>query len=163
MRMPKSLLLCSFFLCLFSLSLTAQSIKITDAAGKVTVVTAEQIAKLPHVTVEVKDHDTPAKFEGVPVSAVLGLAGISLGEKMRGARLADGILITAADAYKVLFALAELDPAFATREIILADKRDGKVLDSKEGPFRVVAPGDKRAGRWIRQVTEMKVVAAGGS
>jgi hypothetical protein len=40
-----------------------------------------------------------------------------------------------------------LDPAFAVRDIILADKRDGKPLDSKEGPFRIVSPGDKRAAR----------------
>ena len=50
----------------------------------------------------------------------------------------------------------------ATREIILADKRDGKPLAGlagKEGPFRIVAPGDKRPARWIRQVASMKVVA----
>jgi hypothetical protein len=57
------------------------------------------------------------------------------------------------------FALAELDPAFATREIIFADKRDSKPLGAKEGPFRIVAPGDKRPARWIRQLTELKVVA----
>ena len=55
------------------------------------------------------------------------------------------LLIEAADGYKVLFALAELDPDFAPREIILADTRDGKPLDAKEGPFRVVVPGDKKA------------------
>ncbi|MFY9673694.1 MAG: hypothetical protein WAK13_04545, partial [Terriglobales bacterium] len=60
--------------------------------------------------------------------------------------------------YKVAFALAEADPAFATRQIILADKRDGKPLGPKEGPFRIVAPGDKRPARWIRQVTEIKAV-----
>jgi hypothetical protein len=44
------------------------------------------------------------------------------------------------------------------REIILADKRDGKTLDAKEGPFRIVAPGDKRPARWIRQITALKVI-----
>ena len=84
--------------------------------------------------------------------------GITLGETLRGERLTEVLLIEAADGYKVVFALAEFDPAFAAREIILADKRDGKPLAGKEGPFRIVAPGDKRQARWIRQVTGMKIV-----
>ncbi len=73
--------------------------------------------------------------------------------------MTQALLIEAADGYKVVFALAELDPEFASREILLADKRDGKPLDAKQGPFRIVAPGDKRPARWIRQVTAFKVVS----
>jgi hypothetical protein len=123
---------------LLGLALNAQSPQVIDADGHATSITAAQLAKLPRVAVEVKDHDTPAKFEGVSLSALLNSAGI--------------------EGYKVLFALAELDPAFATRDIILADTRDGKPLDAKEGPFRVVAPGDKRPARWIRQVTTLRIV-----
>jgi hypothetical protein len=70
------------------------------------------------------------------------------------------LLVEAADGYKVVYALAEIDPAFASREIILADKRDGKPLDAKEGPFRIVAPGDKRPARWARQITTLRVTVA---
>ena len=42
--------------------------------------------------------------------------------------------------YRVVFALAEVDPAFAVRDIILADKRDGKPLDAKEGPRATIGP-----------------------
>ena len=87
------------------------------------------------------------------------MAGIQLGDTLRGPRLTEVVLASAADGYKVAFALAEIDSAFAVREILLADQRDGKPLDAKEGPFRIVAPGDKRPARWIRQVTELKVVA----
>jgi hypothetical protein len=52
-----------------------------------------------------------------------------------------------------------LDPAFAVREIVVADKRDGKPLDLREGPLRIVAPGDKRPARWARQVTTLRVIA----
>jgi hypothetical protein len=38
---------------------------------------------------------------------------------------------------KVVFALAEFDPDFTNREILLADKRDGKPLGAKEGPWRI--------------------------
>jgi hypothetical protein len=109
--------------------------------------------------VEVRDHDVPARFEGVPVSALLSIAGIQLGDTMHGPRMTEALLVEAADGYKVVFAVAEFDPAFAAREIILADKRDGKTLDAKEGPFRIVAPGDKRPARWIRQVTTLRLIA----
>ena len=78
---------------------------------------------------------------------------------MKGPQLTQALLIEASDGYKVVFALAEIDPGFATREILLADKRDGKPLDEKQGPFRIVAPGDKRPPRWIRQITSTKVVS----
>lgn len=147
---------CFFF---FVAGLSAQTLQIIDADGHSTTISAAQIANLPHVTVEARDHDVPARFEGVPVSALLTTAGIQLGDTMRGPRMTEVILVEAADGYKVVFAVAEFDPAFAAREIILADKRDGKTLDAKEGPFRIVAPGDKRPARWIRQVTALKVIA----
>ena len=78
---------------------------------------------------------------------------------MRGPRLTEALLVEAADNYKVVFALAEFDPDFTSREIVLADKRDGKPLDAKEGPWRVIVPGDKRPARWIRQVTSFKIIA----
>lgn len=152
-----------FRVVLFTLALTsalyAQSLQVMRADGTSATLTAVQITSLPHVTVNVKDHDTPAQFEGVPLAAVLNLAGVQLGTSMRGPRMTEALLVEAADGYKVVFALAEIDPDFATREILLADKRDGKPLDAKEGPFRIVAPGDKRPARWIRQITSMKIVA----
>jgi hypothetical protein len=136
----------------------AQTLQIIDVDGHATSVTMAQIASLPHVTVDVRDHDKAAQFEGVPLSALLATAGIQLGDALRGPRMSEVLLVEAADGYKVVFALAEVDPAFATREIVLAFKRDGKPMDAREGPFRIVAPGDKRPARWIRQVTTFRVV-----
>ena len=121
-------------------------------------VTAAQISKLPHLTVAVQIHDRPTQFEGVPLSSVLSLAGILLGDALRGPRMSDVLVEGAVDGNKVAFALAEADPAFATGEIILADMRDGKPLDTMEGPLRVVAPGDKRPARWVRQVSSRELL-----
>ena len=148
---------CCFLL--FVAGLSAQTLQIINAEGHSTSVSAAQIATAPHVTVEVRDRDVPARFEGVPVSALLSIAGIQLVDTMHGPRMTEALLVEAADGYKVVFAVAEFDPAFAAREIILADKRDGKTLDAKEGPFRIVAAGDKRPARWIRQVTALRLIA----
>jgi hypothetical protein len=137
--------------------LLAQSVQITRADGSSAAITAAQIAALPHVSVSVKDHDTPAQYDGVALGEVLKLGGVELG-KMKGPQMTQALLIEASDGYKVVYALTEVDPDFATREILLADKRDGKPLDEKHGPFQVVAPGDKRPARWIRMVTAIKVV-----
>jgi len=142
---------------LTSAAALAQSLQVTRADGTATTVTAAQIAALPTVSVNVKEHDTAAEFEGVGLAEVLKLAGIETG-KMKGPQMTQALLVEAADGYRVVFALAEVDPEFATREILLAIKRDGKPLDEKQGPFRIVAPGDKRPARWIRRVTSIKVV-----
>ena len=139
-------------------ALDAQSLEITRADGTSTSLTAAQIAALPHVTINTKDHDTPAQFGGVTLAEMLKLAGVETG-KMKGPQMTQALLVEAADGYKVVFALAELDPDFSDRQIILADKRDGKPLDDKQGPWRIVAPGDKRPARWIRQVTSCKIIA----
>ena len=160
MAQRRFLLVCvaCFFLC-FVAGSSAQTLQIINTDGQATTLTAAQIASSPHVTVNVKDHDVPAQFEGVPLATLLSSAGVQLGDKLRGPRLTEVLTVEAADGYKVVFALAEIDPAFATREIILADKRDGKPLDAKEGPFRIVAPGDKRPARWVRQVTALRILA----
>ena len=57
-----------------------------------------------------------------------------------------------------MIALPEIDPAFTDQQIVLAYLKDGKRLDEKEGPYRIVIPGEKRMARWVRQVTRLKIV-----
>ena len=160
MTRPRYLIICITCCCLLLVPIvSAQTLQIINAEGHATTLTAAQIASAAHVGVDVRDHDSPARFEGVPVSTLLSLAGIQLGDSLRGPRLAEVLLVEASDGYKVAFALAELDPAFAVREIVVADKRDGKPMDLREGPLRIVAPGDRRPARWARQVTTLRVIA----
>jgi hypothetical protein len=139
--------------------LSAQTLQVIDTEGRATTLDATQISSLPRLTVKTLDHDKSAEFEGVSLASLLSLAGVQLGDKLRGSRMTEVLLVEAADGYKVAFALAEVDPAFAMRDIIVANKRDGKALDPKEGPFRIVAPGDKRPARWVRQVTILRLIA----
>ncbi|MGH9901072.1 MAG: molybdopterin-dependent oxidoreductase [Pyrinomonadaceae bacterium] len=114
--------------------------------------------KLPRRAVRAKDHDgKEAAFEGVPLIEILQAAGAKVGEDLRGKNLAAYLLVEAADGYRVVFALPELDPAFNDRPILLADLRDGKPLSAAEGPLRVIVPGEKRHARWVRQVIALSV------
>jgi len=136
----------------------AQEIAVQNDAGVSVKVTAAEIAGLPHQKVSVTLHGKATSFEGVALRLVLQKAGITLGESLRGKRLATYLLVQAADGYRVVFALPELDPAFTDRIILLADRADGHPLDIKEGPFRIVVPDEKRMARWARQVIALKVV-----
>ena len=133
------------------------SLTVDGGNGKTITLTAADLSKLPQQTIKTTDHDTPATFEGVLLSDVLAKVDVPTGEKLRGKLLTSILSVEAADGYKVVFALPELDPAFTDRRVYLATKRDGKPLSEKEGPFRIIIPDEKRPTRWVRQVTALKI------
>lgn len=49
----------------------------------------------------------------------------------------------AAKDYPAVIALPELDPDFTDAEVILAYLQDGKPLDEKAGPYRIVISEEK--------------------
>jgi hypothetical protein len=120
--------------------------------------TLAELRALPRVTVTASEHGRPpAEYQGVALGRVLEAAGLELGSSLRGPRMATYVLVTAADGYRTIFALAELDTAFTSRSIILADRKAGAELDAKEGLLRIVAPEEKRPARWVRQVVRVTV------
>lgn len=120
--------------------------------------TAADLGKLPRRSVRAKDHDgKESEFEGAPLIEVLKLAGVKFGEGLRGKNLALYLVVEASDGYRAVYALPELDPAYTDKVIMLVDKRDGKALDAKEGPLRIVVPDEKMRARWVRQVTGLVV------
>ena len=133
-------------------------------AGRTETLTEAQFAALPHESVRAFDaHEKTAHvYSGVPVRALLAPLGVPFGEKLRGRSLRLVVLVRARDGYAVAYALAEFDPAFSDRTILLVDRQDGLPLYPGQGPLRIVAPGDKRPARWIRMVTSLDVVGAGG-
>ena len=124
--------------------------------------TTDDLAKLRRRSVQAKDHDgKDTVFEGIELAEVLRLAGVKYGEQLRGNELALFLVVDAADGYRAVFGLPELDHAFTDRIVVLADRRDGKPLAEKEGPLRVVVPDEKRQARWVRQVITLTIKRAG--
>jgi hypothetical protein len=135
-----------------------QQLTIQTEIGKQTILTKGDIEALPTTTVTTGPSDAPVTFVGISLKALLEKAGVGFGESLRGKRLASCLLVEAADGYRVVIALPELDPAFTDRQIVLAFLRNGKPLDEKEGPYRIVIPDEKRMARWVRQVTALRIV-----
>jgi hypothetical protein len=119
---------------------------------------AADLAKLKHQTVRAKRHDgVESQFEGVPLVDILAKAGVPVGSDLRGSAMALYLVVEASDGYRAAFALAELDPAFTDRVILLADRRDGQPLSARDGPLQIVVPGEKKHARWVRQAIKLKV------
>lgn len=139
--------------------LQSQQLAIQTDSGKQIVLTRADLDALPHVKVVASEHSSgPVNFEGVTVKSVLEKAGVGFGESLKGKRLSNCLLVEAADGYRVVIALPELDPAFTDKQTLLVFLRDGKPLGEKEGPYRIVIPDEKRMARWVRQVTTLKIV-----
>ena len=117
---------------------------------------------LPNASIMADDHGTPGRWDGASFVDVLRKAGAPLGDALRGPNLSKYVLVTAADGYRVVFSLSELDPALGNATAILAVSRDGKALSEKEAPYRIVVAGDDRPARWIRQVVKVELLDAPG-
>jgi hypothetical protein len=138
----------------------ALTLQVVLASAQQTVLARADIEALPRVKATAGAPNPSATFEGVSLNNVLEKAGVGLGETMKGKRMASYLLVEAADGYRVIFALPEIDPAFSDKRVILAFLKDGEPLDPKEGPYRIAVPDEKRMARWVRQVTTLKIVAA---
>jgi DMSO/TMAO reductase YedYZ molybdopterin-dependent catalytic subunit len=134
-------------------------VKIGGAVATPFSVSLEDMKKMPRKTLHVENSHTKKTevYEGVPLEALLQKAGVPQGEQLRGAGMVTYVLVDAADNYHVLFSLAELDASFQDSEVLLADTMDGAPLAPGEGPFKLVAPHEKRPGRWVKMVATITV------
>ncbi|GGI67992.1 hypothetical protein GCM10007973_01400 [Polymorphobacter multimanifer] len=104
------------------------------------------------------DHGKARTCEGVWLRDVLAKAGAPAGEALRGDALRMMVLVEAADGYRVVFSLGELDAKLGNAQLLLADACDGTPLDEADGPHRLVAAGEARGARSVRQVTRILLV-----
>ena len=164
--------------CLFSIS--AASIHAADAPANPSgaapadraaiVVTGEDgtqqrfdaavLAALPAQTVVAEAHGNKVECTGPALIDVLGRVGAPSGEALRGKSLALYARVSAADGYRAVFSLAELDRGMRDAVPIVTASCNGKPLEAKDGPFRLVVPGEKRPARWVRQVTAIDLLRA---
>lgn len=157
----KNQLLLSIATLLLTTASIAQTVTISGEVTKPLTLQSADLKALPHIEMTVADRDGKEhRYAGVPLITLLSQAGTSTGAALKGKNLTKYVVVKATDGYEVVFALAELDPAFATRTILLADSVDGAPLADGVGPYRVVVPGEKKPARWIRQVMALEVKLA---
>jgi hypothetical protein len=133
---------------------------VRGAGGTSVALSVADLSKLPQKTVNATDHGAPATFEGVLLTDVLAKTDLPVGEKFHSTAASYYLVVNASDGYRAVFAWAELDPTFMDKQVYVVTKRDGKPLPDGDGPFQLVAPGEKRAARWVRQVTTLTIKQA---
>ena len=141
-------------------TLAAQTLVVEGADGKAVTLSAGDIAKLTKHEIEVEDHGSPARFTAVLLDDILAKVQRPTGDKYHGSSAAHYMLVEAADGYRAVYAWAELDSGFTDRKIYLALARDGKPLAASAAPWQLIAPGEKRGARWVRQVTALRIKSA---
>ena len=151
----------TFALALSAGAVGAQTVTITGLDGQAKTLGAADLASMPRVQADLKREDGGVvHYEGVALSQLLLTVGAPSGHALRGPEMADIVVVSSKDGYRVALALSDIDPGFAAHPVILADKADGAALTATDGPFRLVVGGDARAARSARMVTAIKLERA---
>ena len=132
----------------------AQSFAVRVEGKPPATFTTADLAAMPRHTVTANQHGKQITYEGVYLRDVLAKEGVPSGSGLRGTKLSTYVLATAQDGYAVVYALAETDPDFTDGDLLIADKVGGP----PNGPFRIVAPHDRKPARSLRMLKSIDVV-----
>ncbi len=109
-------------------------------------------AALPPAAAVLVAHGVPHPCSGVWLRDLAAAAGVPSGDAVKGPALA---MTVAADGYRVVFSLGELDAALGKAAILVADTCDGKQLADGDGSVRLVAAGEARGARSVKQLVRL--------
>lgn len=149
----------AFALALLASPALADDLTLTGPEGQSAVLSAADIAAMPHVQLTVTIEGKTATYDGVPLAQLLARVGAPQGKALRGPALRDVVVVAGQDGYAAVLALAETDPLMRKEQILLADRADGQPLAPTAGPWRLVVEGDQRAARCVRMVSAIAVKA----
>ena len=139
--------------------MSAPSLVLRGLDGRERTVFPADLARLARHDTTVSAHEVSGRYSGVALTDLLALVNAPLGDSLRGRSLATYVVVEAADGYRALFSIAELDSRFTDRVVLLADRKDGLPLPATEGPYRLIVPGEKRPARWERRGQWIEVYA----
>jgi hypothetical protein len=121
--------------------------------------TPATLAALPHVSLTVYNEHSKANetYSGVPLISLLTPLGVP--DKPRGKDFKLYLVAAGSDGYEVVYSLGEVTPDVHDGTVLVADSEDGKPI-AGSGPLKLVATGEKRPARWVRNLVAVRVLAA---
>ena len=125
------------------------------------ILTVADLKAMPHLNVTIHNSHSNADetYSGVRLADLLGKVAAPLGNRLRGKALAQYIVASGSDGYQTVLALGEVDPEFHPGEVLVADTRDGKPLDARSGPLKLVVAEDKHPARSVRNLVQIELRA----
>ena len=121
--------------------------------------TSPSLGGLPHTTITVYNEHakTNQTYSGVPLTDLLTPMGVP--GKPRGKDFRLYVVAEGADGYQVVYSVGEITPDVHDGTVLVADQLDGKSLGNN-GQFQLVATGEKRPARWVRNLVAIRVLTA---
>ena len=121
--------------------------------------TPAAFAALPHITLTVYNEHMKANetYSGVPLTALLTPLGVP--DKPHGKEFRFYLEAEGADGYFVVYSVAEVTPDIHDATVLVADTLNGQPI-AADGPFKLVATGEKRPARWVRNLAAIRVLPA---
>jgi hypothetical protein len=131
----------------------APEVQITGRVAQAQSYSMQALASMPAVEVSAsREGGAVSRYVGAPLWPLIAAAGPVDGPE-RGAHLQHVLVARGADGYAVVLAIGEVDPGFEGKQVIVAYKQDDALLPAP----RLVVPGDKRAGRNVRDLVAIEV------
>jgi hypothetical protein len=121
--------------------------------------TPTTLAPLPHTTVTVYNEHakTNQTYSGVRLIDLLTRLGVP--DKPRGKDFQLYVVAGGSDGYQVVYSLGEISPDVHDGTVLVADELDGHSLGNN-GLLQLVATGEKRPARWVRNLIAIRVLTA---
>jgi len=138
----------------------APLLKVVLADGRSQSFTRAQLDAIPTERAPARLRDgAPFTVTGVSVTTLLRLCGLDLSQNLGGGKVVGhALLARAADDYRAVFGLAEVDPHFGHPPLMVSwTNADGSPLSEKAGPVQLISTGESRPGRWVRQLQTLEV------
>ena len=127
-------------------------------SGPAVTLTPAELAKLPRIHLTLTHMGRTSDYSGPELATLLRRVDAPLGARLHGAAVADVVVLTASDDYRVALSLGELDPELRPgARVILADQEDGHALPPDEAPFRLVIDGEARPARDVHSVVSIEL------
>ena len=121
--------------------------------------TAAALVAMPQTTVNAYNSHPKAEetYTGVPLIELLKILGVP--DKPEGKQFRLYIVAGGSDGYEVTYSIGEVTPDVHDAAVIVADTENGKPL-AGDGPLKLVATGEKRPARWVRNLVAVQVLTA---
>lgn len=135
----------------------AQDVTVVGLDGRTKLMTPAALADIPRAKVTVTRSGKDRLYEGPLLIYLLREVGAPAGARLHAEAMRNYVAVTGADGFLAVYALAEVDKDFHEGTVILADTVDGAKLDDKEGPYRTVVAGDRKASRSVYKAVKVEL------